>query len=791
MSRVILRSALRIITGKRLETISVALLVFISILSISSIAIMKENMKNQVYELFGSATGDLLVLGLFNDTHLELVKRVDGVLDVAPYRVLAGVALVGGERIQVSIVGHETIASIFRVVVIKEGRLPGNANEATLYSSIRGPIAKKVNASLGDGIEVVAFNVSERKLARLNATLVGLAEGFNHIGRTPYVLIMNENLVRGMSGESHLALRILIRGDVKTVSENVLKTLRDNGVSISWYFINIREENPVNVLIEGLMGIFTLPLIALLLIAPAMSASIGLASVARDYKLVAVMKSIGFSSMDLFIYYSLPWIIRGLLGAIPALIVSPYVAKWLYVYFMGGAYIAELLYEAVGFKLMYDVAFRYTIIALALLALGSLVPLVLAYRIDIVKSISFIGLYAGETLRILSGFHRFLWFKLWLRNLTSGRWKLITTVILLAILWGLQVSSSSLGSGALKYSGLAQDREYNPVDIIGFVYAADPSIDLLGYISRIMGEVDSVSGYHVTLQYTLGVGVEGLSFVFLRATIAGDPSIEYPLEAGRYPEREGEVVISRSLAMLKGYKVGDKLRLVDGLGRIWEFKITGISRALQDRGSYLLLTESDIVKISGLRAEEFRGLGLAIRLKDGLSIEYEAEKLRGILESVESINVEYYTRHEVSREYSTASRMIQGVTGIISIIALISVAVALSSINIVESQAKMREIAVLKALGVPPSSRALETLTQTIAIIILSTPIAYATSYITAKLLARETATFFGYIEPEVTLNSLITSNTLTILIVVTVIITITVLITTSRLNTVRALADL
>ncbi|MCS7106620.1 MAG: hypothetical protein NZ902_00710 [Acidilobaceae archaeon] len=61
----LLRSSLRMVLGRRLETLAVILVTLVAVVGSTSLAMVSENYSRVTYELYKASGGDLLVTGSF------------------------------------------------------------------------------------------------------------------------------------------------------------------------------------------------------------------------------------------------------------------------------------------------------------------------------------------------------------------------------------------------------------------------------------------------------------------------------------------------------------------------------------------------------------------------------------------------------------------------------------------------------------------------------------------------------------------------------------------------------
>jgi ABC-type lipoprotein release transport system permease subunit len=781
----LVRSALRVVVWKRLETLALILVTMVAVAAPASLAIIKSNLEYQIYELFKDVSGDVMLTGRIPSEALTALKGLDGVRSVNGMILTFG--LLGEERVLVAVMGHETFNNFVKLHVIREGRFIEGPGEAVVYRAmfVRGPVEMP---GVGDEVDLVV--VTGQRPVSLKLRVVGLATGYNHFGPTPFLVVVDEGLLGRVMNYTLTAVRLEVVGDLRGVAGEAKSTIESLGGAVSWHMVNVREENPVVLIVESAMSVMTLPVLIFIAMAPVLSASLGLATVVRDSRNVAVMKAMGCGLWELFSAYTLPWVIRAALGALMGFLVSPFIARWLYLnYFVAEEDLSRALYERFGFNPYWGTSAYYALLVLGLTLLGSLIPLAIAYRVDVVNVIATVGLHAHPAPRVGWSVGRLVVLRMWVRDMVARWWKTVGLVIPLSLLIGLGSSGVMLSNGVGEWVKAVEDRNSTPFDAILIISTVESPEKLL----ELLDKLDYVKRYFASTPYSLAAAVEGLTFVELRAPIKGDPGVELPLIQGRYPMGGGEVAISHGLASYKGLKVGDVLELRDTFGRMHKLEVVGVVRAYHDRGFQLLLTRDSLVEITGYRPGIGRAftIKVAVELRDPHRVEELLGRLRSDIERAGPYGVEVVDRSSISGTFKAYSTMNTSITTILSLLAAVVVAVVTTSIITSDISARAREIAVLTSLGLQGRQLILGFAAQLILAIIIAMPIAYTTSKIIARMLAERTVNFTGYIEPIGGIEAITTVTTMVPLLITIIIIIVATMITIRRLDLVKALSDL
>ncbi|MFZ8794726.1 MAG: FtsX-like permease family protein [Acidilobaceae archaeon] len=781
----LVRSALRVVAWKRLETVALILVTMAAVVAPASLAIIKSNLEYQIYELFRDVSGDVMLTGRIPSEALTAIKGLEGVGSVNGMIITFG--LLGEERVLVGVMGHEAFDSFVKLYVIREGRFISGPGEAVVYRAmfVRGPVEMP---GVGDEVDLVVVTGQEPVLLKLR--VVGLATGYNHIGPTPFMVVIDEELLRRVMNYTMTAVRLEVVGDPRGVAGEARYAIESLGGSVSWHVVNVREENPVVLIAESVMSVMTLPVLIFIAMAPVLSASLGLATVVRDSRNVAVMKAMGCGLWELFLAYTLPWVLRAAFGALLGFMLSPFIARWLYLsYFAAEEDLSRALYERFGFNPYWGTSAYYTLLVLGLTLLGSLIPLAVAYKVNVVNVIAMVGLHAHPTPKAGWSMSRPVVLRMWVRDMVARWWKTVGLVVSLSLLMGLGSSGVMLSNGVGEWVKAVEDRSSTPFDAILIISTVESPerlpelLDKIGYVKR----------YFASTPYSLASAIEGLTFVELRAPVKGDPSVEFPLIQGRYPVGRGEVAVSHGLASYRGLRVGDVLELRDTFGRVYKLEVVGITRAYHDRGFQLLLTQDSLVEITGYRP----GLGraftvkVAVELEDPHRVEELLERLKSDVERAGPYGVEVISRSSISETFKAYSTMVTSIATILSLLASVVVAVVAASIIASDISARAREIAVLTSLGLQSRQIVLGFATQLLVAVIAAIPVAYITSKIIAGMLAERTVNFAGYIEPTGGLETMATATTITPLLTTMIIVVLATTLTVRRLDLVRALSDI
>jgi hypothetical protein len=232
----LVRSALRVVAWKRLETVALILVTMAAVVAPASLAIIKSNLEYQIYELFRDVSGDVMLTGRIPSEALTALKGLEGVRSVNGMILTFG--LLGEERVLVGVMGHETFDSFVKLYVIREGRFISGPGEAVVYRAmfVRGPVEMP---RVGDEVDLVV--VTGQEPVPLKLRVVGLATGYNHIGPTPFLVVIDEGLLGRVMNYTMTAVRLEVVGDPRGVAGEARYVIESLGGSVSWHVVNVRE----------------------------------------------------------------------------------------------------------------------------------------------------------------------------------------------------------------------------------------------------------------------------------------------------------------------------------------------------------------------------------------------------------------------------------------------------------------------------------------------------------------------------------------------------------------------
>ncbi len=742
----LLRASLRIVARRRLETLALVLLVASIVAVYGGLLIVRGNMEIQVYTQTKATLGHVTFFGLFPEDVLDEVTALPDVKEARLYPIWFASYNASGDRVMMPLVGR-SLAEELPVFQLVNGSMPGDPGEALYYTSVTvGPAFEAPEIMVGDNVTVVASTMIG--LPRfLEFEIVGRGRGYAFLGGSPYSLVVNDSVVLELSGGRYTMLSVKGYSDdsesIDRLAAEVEALLDEKGYRIFFKFVNKKETNPIVVLLSAGMSLLTTLTNTLIGLAAIIPAAVGAAMAVREARLVAVLKSIGAGARHLLVLYSMPWIIRALIGGLLGFLAAPRLAEYIiFNYLTPDSEIARIQFEFTPFQPLYDVALETTLQTLAVVVLGALVPFVIVYRIRIVEALSFVGLRGGARVRL--PLPR-LTLAISVREIVSRPWKLAGLTAALLLVAGVSAASAVMVAGINDISDYYENEM--PADL--YVVASSISPSPPEPVASVLADAipDDAVGFVLIDRFDT-VNVLGIGDRFRVITILdGDPSVAFPLTEGRMPERPGEVVISDSMAGYLGKSLGDTIALDFGEAGILEFTIVGLTSAVDSNGFMAIVTPEDYATIAGVEPG-LLSASARIDLADGVDPDSVGASMVREIESQLLYDALYYTRYDLVDSIRGFANMIQGAMSAVATVASVLSAIVLAGILLVDFESRRRELAVYYSLGLSRGWMILSTIIQAIIAVLLVILLAGPLAYWLAGLLAYNAAPAIGYIRP-------------------------------------------
>ena len=741
---VVLRGAVRSVRLRKLETVFLVLIIALTVAFHGSMVVLKENMGYQVYMQMREHFGHVLVAGLFDEGAVGVVEGLPGVERVATWRTWFGLVNVDGNNVMVSLVSAGELESLAAYKL--EGSLPRGPGEAVYYASLSGPPGEGLGLGVGDEAVVRAFTPEGRPV-ELRLRIVGVAEGYAHLGGTQYSLVLSGDDLDRIVGDRVTVIGITAASDdpevIDRVAEEAVERLRSEGYTVAFVFVNKPGENPVIVFLQSAMNLLTTLALATLGIAAAIPVAVGSAQVVREARIIAALRAQGAPAGYVAAIYVAPWLLRALLGAALGAVAAPLLARLILEEFIiGDSELARRLFEIAPFQPYPLEAAKSAAIAFAVVAAASLAPGLLASRVDPLKALSFVGLTGAARLLLPLPSARL---SLHLREPLSRPWRLAGAAIAVAIALSVALAGSGLAAGlsdVIEFytSGVG-------TDVVVYAVEAGPGapVDAKSLLRQALtGDEES---YLIHAQRDT-IGLFGLGeFSRVVALLEGDAWLAFPLAEGRYPESPGEAVLSVSVAGLLGVGVGDRVHLKGSAGE-GDYVVVGLTLSRDANGFLAIVTPEDYEKLTG--SEPGRGSAvLRVDLKEGVDPDEYGRRVVRELEATGLVDAEYVTRSDVVEGLESFSAVVEGVMAVVAGIAAVIAGLAASGVLIADIYSRSRELAVLYSLGIRRTEFLASAAATLLAASTASLAIALPASLALLDVLSRRTALALGNIQPS------------------------------------------
>ncbi len=756
------KSGLRAARSRLFEGVALAAVVWLAVSLVGLSQVIVHNMERHVYLQIRDRTGDVLLMGLFEERHLDTALGVDGVSSAVLYRVLPGARLeVGGEEMVVSVAS----TSYFDRIKVKEveGRPPSGGGEALIYWALSGPPLDWLKGSLGSTVEVQLYTLTGEPLG-LELEVVGVSWGFEWVGGRRVAVILSDELLEDFTGGMYTALAVYADNpgsrDLESLASRLEESLEADGAYIAGYWIVDPDENPIVVLLRGALSIVTVPSAALLALLVVLPAAAGTAMAVRESRVTAVLKAEGAGAREIAVMIMTPWMAWGVVGVALGSATVALAGESVYAsLFVGDSEIARLLYSNYGFETPLQLLAGVALLGMAGVALGSLAPVAVSLSVDTVSA-----LRSGELpIQLVPPRLRLpgpLYLASSARDLLARPWKLVGLAAALSIIWGIGGAMSSLGEGVDDIVELYSDVMPPDAYIVVESISLSPPKPVAEALEEAVAGWGGVEGYTIVASEEY-VDALGLGEVFAVVTYAGGgPSTAFPLAEGRYPEGPGEAVTSLALAAMLDIEVGDRLQ-VELDGEVVAVEVVGLSYSRLQNGFYILVDPGYFERLTGsqpgmMRAAAHVDLADGSRVDEFIGFVRERLAREGFVAVSEALG-----REELVEALQVLSILLYAVMGGVLVLASLGVAVTVAAIVAVDVSARAREHAVLLAMGAP-KRRILAGYALQVAVASAAASIpAYVIALYIAGTVAERSALAVGYIIPDMSLQTVLAPSNL------------------------------
>ncbi len=787
------RAGARTVYRGRLETIVLVVLVFLIVVQHGFLSLSRYNIGYHIYEQIRDENGDLSIGVSLKDGEAAAaiaseVLRAERVELKTFYRVKA---TIGNNTFIAPLISLDELPGFASIASLKEGRPPEAPGEAGVYTVVAsGSRGLGLEGSVKPGDRLVIEAYTGRGIKRLEVNVTGVYKGFSWVAGSPYSILVPSVPEELRSSGFAIVSIWLASGDPEDAASMLVEALNISGVKVYDVFVNSPERNPIAALVKSGFNLLSIPASIMLAFAFILPAAAGSVSVFRDMRTLSVLRAMGAGRGGLALYYMVPWILRAVIGVIIAVVfLAVYSDNLYFKLFVGDSEIAREMAESYGFKLDPATLARASVNALAMVVLGSLVPLIAASRVDIVQV-----LRIGE-LPIVARPPRIgvpgpLLLRNSLRDLAARWWKVLGFILSMGLLWGVSVAiDMETGSlNEIKHFFLNESR----TDLYMTFASVAPEVPepVSERVARLLDSDDRVYSFTVfdgeSAPSLLPNGARVMMFYIV--ITGGDPATAFPLEDGRYPSGPGEAAISVYMADYLGVGLGDGIELEAPNGSTVSFTIVGLTKSMTNNGFHAIVAPGEDL----FQTSPGTLFALAyVDLRDGVDPKMFADSFSSeVSKAGYIVQLRYFTRYDLAKSFDTLINMIKVFYGGIAVLTAIAGGIALAGIALVDSSARSREYAALLALGGRGSSIISGYIVQVLLSLLLSAPLALAIGYVTARETARGTAGVLGYIPPSPSPGALVNGLLLVVAGIALFFIAVSLAIRLRRMNIVGILRE-
>lgn len=787
----IAKAGLRQVYKRKLETLILIILIVLVVFQHGFLELTRYNVGYHIYQQLRDEMGDLAVAVPEGSTKEAERLLAELGADRVESRTFYTVKLnLGNRTLLAPLIEMGDLNGFSAIAELKAGEPPGGEGEAGIYTVVASGARGMSLDWVEPGMEAVVEAYTARGPLRMELTVTGVYKGFSWVAGYPYAVLL-PSVPSQLEGQG-IAIVSAWMGDrdPEEAARSLQSMAEARGLRLYGVLVNSPERNPIIMLVKSAFNLLSIPASIMLAFTFILPAAAGTVAVFRDLKTLATLKAMGAGRRELALYYTLPWIARGLLGAgLATLLLAAYSDNVYFSIFVGDSDIARAMAEAYGFKLDPATLARASAIALLLVVAGGLIPLAPASRVKAVEV-----LRSGELPLALApprvGIPGPLQVRASLRDLAARWWKLAGLALALGLLWGVS-TALEMETGSLESITSFFSSEYGVDVYAGFrSLTPEPPRPIAGAAEDLASGDPRVAGYTVFFSESAVTSLPGGSgrvFMEYIAVLAGDPEVGFPLKEGRYPQGPGEAVISRYMASYLGLEVGDSLVLEVPRGSSVELRIVGLSSSMWNNGFHVVVGR-DV----GVFQDE-PGLLQAVLMVDlepGIDPEEYAKWLRdeGLPPYMTATQV--LTREDIVDSLSTMTSMVRVFYSGIAVLTAIAAGIALAGVLLVDASARAREHSVLLAMGAGRRHITLGYLLQVAASLLLAAPLALGLGYLTAEATARGTALALGYIPPSLDPGALYSSSLALSMTVFLAIVLVAILLHLRRLDLPRILRE-
>ncbi len=740
---ILLKSTLRLIRKRKGETILLVILGALAVGFLVGVEVDSRNFQVYITNSMIDTLGHVSFFGKFNDTALDTAKSTAGVRDARLYYWIIGYTLQpGGAKKSVVLLDSDILDN----PLIEAGEKPSGPR-VVLYRSVNNPGTPGLVEVPGT-INVTVYNSTGKKWVTLNLEVVSTARGLPQFsGESTTVLIVDHTYLQELAGRHPTWLAVWLDNTsdqyIDQAAGKLRMKLEAEGYTVVGEWVNHPQHNPAVEVIKSLTNYFIPYIIAAVILVAVLSAAGGAAVIGSSTRHIAVLRSLGAGKREVFTAYLAPWTLRILVASLIGAATGPFIGKLiLKIALRGDTEMLSILYNAYGYQVPLDVLAIYTVIAFIIALAGSLVPGILASRVNLREALVFYGLKTGRTLRVRMGKATLT---MAARNLLSKPWKLVGLILAVAIVWGVASGAyASILSIQKDNDDYWKTMDYDAlIYLTPTAYQVHPDYGKAEQLITSTGKVQSIQ----EVATSTGQYIPGLNrYTCIATVLKGEPISYKPLQ-GNLPNSPGEVALSRTLIHVLHKNLGDQVTLKAWNDIRLNLRIVGI---IPDKcNSYVILvTPRTFTRTTGLNPVWGTRL-VYIKYKQGVDPGEATRRIVEELNKIPTITARGETKTQLIRESRQNWQTFTGVTMGFTLVSLITGAGVVAALAAIDTSERRREISVMQALGIPRRTITLLGTLEIALATILSIPLIALTGYLITRASLNMATGAIGYIPPH------------------------------------------
>ncbi len=719
-----LKASLRALRHRKLETLAVVIVVAVGVLGLATIRLAATYSIGLAGKAWVYEAGNIVVDGRIPEEAVDAVSSLPGVEEVKLIDLVTTVAWLDGTPISVALIHNPSPSYPFSYIADQPG-------DVMVYD-----VGEPQPVEPGDTLSVPGYG---------DLKVGGRARGVARIaGGIDAVLLVPRGVVESVQGQHIQVLSIVApeATDLEGLASRVEEAVAAAGGSVRNVMIQTEEDNPATKPMSSMARAFEIFVSVALIAAALLMAGSEASLLERNVRELGVLKAVGVDAWRTAAYYAGHNVVRGLVGTLIGLALSIPLSEKLVEWGARQAHgsAMEILMERYPYSPDPQALLWAGGFALILVAAGSLIPPLLAYRIPAARALRFTGLTGPAGIAVLRGKARLAYA---VRRALSRPWRAAFLVLFLAITWGAAASIPMSVRG---------------IDVIG------EEIAMYGYDASIVVVLegrDPSTLPGVALRVGGVEAAEIWAFEWRAATLGGDEvtvasclegswSLGPVLARGRWPG-PGEAAITETLSRLHGLDLGDEVVLSFGRGEL-RLRVVGIARTHNNDGLLVYVSREDYLSVLDT---DF----VLLRIRASGDPEEVAARVKAALVAGGVPASIAGTKEGMLESHRNNLRFVRMFLTIINAATLVVGLLGLAVLVVVDLAGRLREIGVLRALGLTDGELGLAVAGEVLVAALVAAPLAYLAGLAISSSMLDMMMGAMGYVRPLPRLSDLASSG--------------------------------